>query len=70
MILMRGLKFFNKPKIVVEDWPIFCGLIDGLFNNLEAEEFSDPDQTQSYIKAARDKNIQAKSGEGLVPKCI
>jgi dynein heavy chain len=70
MILMRGLKFFNKPKIVVEDWPIFCGLIDGLFNNLEAEEFSDPDLEQRLIKAARDKNIQAKSGEGLVPKCI
>jgi dynein heavy chain len=70
MLLMRGLKFFNKPKIVIEDWPIFCGLIDGLFNNLEAEEFSDPDLEQRLIKAARSKNIQAKSGEGLVPKCI
>jgi dynein heavy chain len=34
LILMRGLKFFNKPKIVTQDWPIFCDLIDGLFNGL------------------------------------
>ena len=54
---MRGLKFFNKPKIVVEDWFIFCGLIDGLFNNLEAEEFSDPDLEGRLIKAGKAANL-------------
>jgi dynein heavy chain, axonemal len=70
LILMRGLKFFNKPKIVSQDWPIFCDLIDGLFNGLEADWFSDPILEANLIAAAKHYNYQAKVGDGLVAKAI
>jgi len=37
MILMRGLRDFNIPKIVIDDQPIFKGLIDDLFPGIKAE---------------------------------
>jgi dynein heavy chain len=71
LILMRGLKFFNYPKIVTDDWPIFCGLIDALFANLEAEPFKAPELELKLMEAGKANNLQVKiDGEtGLVPKC-
>ena len=37
MILMRGLRDFHIPKIVIDDQPIFKGLIDDLFPGIKAE---------------------------------
>jgi dynein heavy chain len=37
IILMRGLRDFNWPKIVVEDRPIFRDLIGDLFPGIQAE---------------------------------
>lgn len=36
IILMRGLRDFNWPKIVVEDRSIFLGLINDLFPRIVA----------------------------------
>jgi dynein heavy chain len=72
LILMRGLKFFNYPKIVTNDWPIFCGLIEALFPGLEAIPFSSPELEVKLIEAGRAKGLQVKvEGDlGLVPKCV
>jgi len=37
IILMRGLRDFNWPKIVIEDRPIFMRLIENLFPGIRAE---------------------------------
>jgi dynein heavy chain len=37
LILMRGLRDFNWPKIVVDDRQIFLGLIGDLFPGIQAE---------------------------------
>jgi dynein heavy chain len=37
MILMRALRDFNWPKIVVEDRPIFRDLIGDLFPGIQAD---------------------------------
>lgn len=70
LLLMRGLKFFNKPKIVVQDWPIFCDLIDGLFNNLQADWVSNKTLENNILAAAKKFNFQARAEEGLVAKAI
>jgi dynein heavy chain len=69
---MRGLKFFNYPKIVTNDWPIFCGLIDALFTNLVAEPFTAPELEIKLVEAGKANNLQVKyeGGLGLIPKCI
>jgi dynein heavy chain len=72
LILMRGLKYFNYPKIVTDDWPIFCGLIDALFANLEAHPFTSPELEVKLLEAGKANNLQVSiSGEtGLLPKCV
>jgi dynein heavy chain len=46
LILMRGLRDFNIPKIVIDDQPIFKGLIEDLFPNVRADPQTDMDLNQ------------------------
>ena len=41
LLLMRGLRDFNIPKIVIDDQAIFKGLIDDLFPGIKAEAQTD-----------------------------
>jgi len=41
LLLMRGLRDFNIPKIVMDDQAIFKGLIDDLFPGIKAEAQTD-----------------------------
>ena len=41
LLLMRGLRDFNIPKIVIEDQAIFKGLIDDLFPGVRADPQTD-----------------------------
>ena len=52
-ILMRALRDFNWPKIVVDDRNIFLGLIKDLFPGIEAESKVNPDLNKSVAKVAR-----------------
>ena len=36
-LLMRALRDFNIPKIVLEDMPVFLGLIGDLFPNIHVD---------------------------------
>ncbi|ETW36323.1 hypothetical protein PFTANZ_02988 [Plasmodium falciparum Tanzania (2000708)] len=44
IILMKALKDFNIPKITYEDIPIFLGLINDLFPNVNCNIFDEKDQ--------------------------
>jgi len=50
LILMRGLRDFNWPKIVVDDRSIFLGLIGDLFPGIQAEAQVDLD-LQTKVRA-------------------
>lgn len=48
---MRALRDFNIPKIVVDDMPVFMGLIGDLFPALDVPRKRDP-EFEKNIKAA------------------
>lgn len=54
LILMRALRDFNTPKIVVDDIPIFLGLIKDLFPGLESEPIVDAKVREACEFCARD----------------
>ena len=57
-VLMRALRDFNLPKIVVEDSPIFSGLISDLFPNLDVPRRRDQELEKSVIRAICDLKLQ------------
>jgi dynein heavy chain len=52
LILMRGLRDFNIPKIVIEDQAIFKGLIDDFFPGVRADPQTDMELTAQAAKSA------------------
>jgi len=54
LILMRALRDFNTPKIVIDDIPIFMGLIKDLFPGLDPEVIVDPKVKEACEHCARD----------------
>lgn len=67
-ILMRALRDFNWPKIVVDDRSIFLGLIKDLFPGIEAEPKLNPELNKAVSKVAKTAGLQAE--EGFVLKCV
>ena len=57
IILKRGLKDFNWPKIVVEDRNIFDGLIRDLFPNIVVESKVNEELQTRVIKTAKDMGL-------------
>lgn len=71
IILMRALRDFNMPKIVVDDRSIFLGLIRDLFPGIEAEPKKD--EALYTLVAATCKNttpLPLQAEEGFVKKCV
>ena len=67
-ILMRGLRDFNMPKIVVDDRAIFKGLIDNLFPGVVADPKVDENLKNLVSNATKKEGLQAE--EGFVLKCV
>jgi dynein heavy chain len=67
-ILMRGLRDFNMPKIVVDDRAIFKGLIDNLFPGVVADPKVDENLKNLVSTATKKEGLQAE--EGFVLKCV
>ena len=57
-VLMRALRDFNTPKIVLDDTPVFLGLISDLFPNLDVPRKRDPVFEKSVKMAACDLKLQ------------
>lgn len=57
-VLMRALRDFNVPKIVVDDTPIFMGLIGDLFPALDVPRKRDMQFEQHIRKATLDQQLQ------------
>jgi dynein heavy chain len=68
LILMRGLRDFNWPKIVVDDRQIFLGLIADLFPGIQAAPQVDMELQGRIRTVTRDRGLQAE--EGFVLKCV
>jgi dynein heavy chain len=71
IILMRALRDFNMPKIIVDDRSIFLGLIRDLFPGIEAE----PKKDEVLLAICADtckKNLPLplQAEEGFVKKCV
>lgn len=69
LILMRALRDFNWPKIVVEDREIFKPLIKDLFPGIEAPQKTDEDLLAKVTATAATRNLQTND-EGFCTKCI
>lgn len=67
-ILMRALRDFNWPKIVLDDRLIFLGLINDLFPGIEAERKDDPVLGDAVKEITLQSKLQAE--EGFTRKCI
>jgi dynein heavy chain len=65
---MRGLRDFNIPKIVIDDQPIFKGLIEDLFPGIKAEVQTDFVLAEQVKKSTIERGLQAD--EGFVAKCV
>jgi dynein heavy chain len=70
IILKRGLKDFNWPKIVVEDRNIFDGLIRDLFPGIVVEAKVNEELQQRVIKTAKEKGLQANPEDLFVLKVV
>jgi len=68
LILMRGLRDFNWPKIVVDDRAIFLGLIGDLFPGIQADPQVDVDLQTIIRGCTKEKGLQAE--DGFVLKCV
>jgi dynein heavy chain len=67
-ILMRALRDFNLPKIVVQDQKIFLDLIIALFPKVVAEPATRPELLEACEKAALKLNLQPE--KVFVQKCV
>jgi dynein heavy chain len=82
LILMRALRDFNTPKIVIDDIPIFMGLIKDLFPGLDPEVIVDPKVKEACEHCARDPDylplkqlpgggkMDIKIQEKYIEKCV
>jgi dynein heavy chain len=71
LLLRRGLRDFNWPKIVVEDREIFKGLIRDLFPGIAEEETQMPEELVSRIRAeAKHRGLQAEDGSEFTLKAV
>jgi len=68
LILMRGLRDFNWPKIVVEDRMIFLGLIYDLFPGIQADAQVDKNLEDVCRTVTKTAGLQAE--EGFILKCV
>lgn len=57
-VLMRALRDFNVPKIVVDDTPVFMGLIGDLFPALDVPRKRDLEFEKHIKKATLDASLQ------------
>ncbi|XP_062567134.1 dynein beta chain, ciliary-like [Saccostrea cucullata] len=57
-VLMRALRDFNIPKIVIDDLPIFMGLISDLFPALNVPRKRDPELEKQIKQATLDQKLQ------------
>lgn len=57
-VLMRALRDFNIPKIVIDDLPIFMGLISDLFPALNVPRKRDMDLEKQIKQATLDQKLQ------------
>lgn len=55
---MRALRDFNVPKIVVEDMPVFMGLIGDLFPALDVPRKRDLELEKNIHKATVQVSLQ------------
>jgi len=71
IILMRALRDFNMPKIIVDDRAIFLGLIRDLFPGVEAEPKKD-EALYAICAETCKKNtpLPLQAEEGFVKKCV
>ncbi|KAK7113097.1 dynein beta chain, ciliary-like [Littorina saxatilis] len=67
-VLMRALRDFNVPKIVVDDTPIFMGLIGDLFPALDVPRKRDMQFEQHIRKATLDQQLQPE--DNFILKCV
>jgi len=71
LLLRRGLKDFNWPKIVVEDRQIFSGLIRDLFPGIAEEEAQLDELLVKRIRAcAKEDGLQAEDGSDFTLKVV
>ena len=68
LILMKGLRDFNLPKIVIEDRKIFTALINDFFPNLNPPPAINVTLLEACAEAAKRSNLQPE--EGFVKKCV
>jgi len=68
LILMRALRDFNLPKIVVDDRKIFKDLINDLFPEMDPPRATRPDLEQACRDAAIEANLQPE--ESFIQKCV
>jgi dynein heavy chain len=57
---MRALRDFNVPKIVVDDMPVFMGLIGDLFPALDVPRKRDLEFEKNIRTATLDQQLQAE----------
>ncbi|KAK7475395.1 hypothetical protein BaRGS_00033345, partial [Batillaria attramentaria] len=57
-VLMRALRDFNVPKIVLDDMPVFMGLIGDLFPALDVPRKRDMDFEKLIRQATLDQKLQ------------
>lgn len=68
LILMRALRDFNMPKIIIDDRAIFLALIKDLFPGLESEPFIDEEAKAKLEACAISCKLQSEFG--FIKKCI
>ncbi|XP_076855598.1 dynein axonemal heavy chain 17-like [Brachyhypopomus gauderio] len=59
-VLMRALRDFNIPKIVMDDMPVFMGLIGDLFPTLDVPRKRDMDFEKVVRQSVLDLKLQAE----------
>lgn len=67
-VLMRALRDFNLPKIVLEDVSVFMGLIGDLFPKIEVIRKRNEEFESAIRKATTEAGLQAE--EIFVLKCV
>ncbi|PVD38438.1 hypothetical protein C0Q70_01053 [Pomacea canaliculata] len=67
-VLMRALRDFNVPKIVVEDMPVFMGLIGDLFPALDVPRKRDLELEKNIHKATVQVSLQPE--DNFILKCV
>lgn len=65
---MRALRDFNIPKIVVDDMPVFMGLIGDLFPSLDVPRKRNLEFEKQIRQATLDQKLQAE--ENFILKVI